>query len=73
MTLAPQLEEREVIGATEERWQLTGNKAEESREETSGFIDVDFFSKAMMIQDCSIERHSEGTMLRVDEHSAHRR
>lgn len=31
----PEYQERELIGLTEERWQLTGNEAEESRKERS--------------------------------------
>lgn len=36
-------QERDAIGATGERRQLAGNEAEESRNERSCFIDVDFF------------------------------
>lgn len=40
-----------LIGLTEEKWQLTGNEADETRRER----------KAVMIQDCSTEQHLEGT------------
>lgn len=53
----PEDQEREAMGLTEERWQLTGNEAEESRKGEELIYRCGFLEKALITQDCSAERH----------------